>query len=177
MVILEQDPADSAAFRMFIACSANRLTECLSERGRLIIGAAEPLSHQRWFVSALDFDNGEPINFDPSFNILDGVQCESSADARGGWDGSGESQTVEAVVHAQLEIALNFDGFVDELGEQRNGQETVSDGGPVRRFAARAVLIEMNPLVVAGDLGEPIDLRLRDDVPVADANFLADAAS
>src|SRR5271170_6993527 len=32
----------------------------------------------------------------------------------------------------------------------------------------------MNPLMVAGDLGERIDPLLRDDVPVAQTGFLAD---
>jgi hypothetical protein len=55
---------------MFIACSANRLTVPLSERGRSIIGAAQPFGYQRGFVAALDFYGREPGEFDAFIDIL-----------------------------------------------------------------------------------------------------------
>src|ERR1700680_3608986 len=114
MVVWEQVPADSAASRMFIGFSANRLTGLLSERVLLIIGSAQPFGDQRGFVTALDFHGREPGDFHASFYIFNGLKRESSADAGAGRDGSGEAQTVEAVVDAEFHVA----GYLDRLREQ-----------------------------------------------------------
>jgi hypothetical protein len=58
-----------------------------------------------------------------------------------------------------------------------NGEESVGDGRLIRRFPLRALRVDMDPLQVAGDAREFIDLLLRDFVPLACADFLADALS
>ena len=44
----------------------------------------------------------------------------------------------------------------------------------VRQFARGAIAIDMDPIVVAGEPGEGVDLLLVDDDPFARAEFLAD---
>ena len=45
----------------------------------------------------------------------------------------------------------------------------------VRRFLCRARGVDVNPLTIAGRVRELRDAILRDDHPVADRDFLADA--
>jgi hypothetical protein len=50
----------------------------------------------------------------------------------------------------------------------------VGDGGAEGRFGRRAHRVDVNPLVVAGCIGEEVDLFLRDLHPLADGDLLAD---
>src|SRR6516164_2959493 len=57
--------------------------------------------------------------------------------------------------------------------EQGQGQEAVRDGRPEGRLAGGAVDVRVDPLVIASDVREGVDLLLRDRVPVADRDLLA----
>ena len=176
MVMLEHDPADFCGFEDVhrVLCEPAHRSSYRSDV-RLIIGAAQPLGDQRWFVAALDLYRREPVDFDAAFDVPDRMQRKSSADARARWDGSGKSQTVESIIDPQFKVALNDYGFIDELREHGDSQETVSDGRPVGRFVTRSLRVDVDPLMVARDLGEVVDLRLGDFMPAADADLLADA--
>jgi hypothetical protein len=51
----------------------------------------------------------------------------------------------------------------------------VRDRGLERRFPGRARGVDVNPLMIAGGVGELLDAILRDRKPVADGDLLADA--
>ena len=76
MVISVQDSpcadADSAASRMFCACSANLLTLPLSLRIREILGIYpdEPLGYHGGLRLALDFDRHSPGDLDSALEIF-----------------------------------------------------------------------------------------------------------
>ena len=135
----------------------------------LLVIAPQPLGYKGGFVTAFYFHGHKP-----SYFILGHIlrrEVRANANARG--DGRDEAQLIESVIDAHLEVAANFDGAAREVGQQRNGKETVSDGRAERRFAASALDIDVDPLVVAGEVGEAIDHFLGDLYPVADSDFLA----
>ncbi len=61
-----------------------------------------------------------------------------------------------------------------QLAEERQRQEAVGDGHAEGGFAAGALGIDVDPLPVAGYLGELVDRVLSDGQPVAGGDFLAD---
>ena len=50
----------------------------------------------------------------------------------------------------------------------------MGDGRARGNLGSRALAVDMNPLVIAGGVGEGVDARLVDSHPVGDAKFLAD---
>src|SRR6266404_10007740 len=69
---------------------------------------------------------------------------------------------------------------VDRLPEtrhQRQCQKAMGDRLAARHLTRGALDIDMDPLMVAGRIGEFVDDRLIDGEPVADADLLADIMS
>ena len=64
-----------------------------------------------------------------------------------------------------------------EARHQRQCQIAVGDRLAARHLALGALDIDMNPLMIAGRIGEFVDDRLIDGKPVADADLLADILS
>ena len=62
--------------------------------------------------------------------------------------------------------------LLGELGREAERVVAVGDGAAERRLL-RALHVDVDPLVVAGDVGERVDVLLRDLVPVAGAELLA----
>lgn len=56
-------------------------------------------------------------------------------------------------------------------GSKREGEQAMSDGGGAWRFSPGALLIDVDPLLVAGRLRELVDPLLRHLDPVADADL------
>jgi len=108
---------------------------------------------------------------DVSFNRR---RREPRANARADWHRRDEAHPVHTVVdrHAQT---MKGHRVADEGTQKRQRQEAVRDRGLERRFGRRAHGVGVDPLAVAGRLGELIDARLGDLEPVADRDFLADA--
>ena len=110
-----------------------------------------------WAPPAISFDVGDG-----------GVEAQVLAHGYG----RREAQLVEAVVHAHGE-ALDAHHLRQQVGRQRQGEVAVGD-----RAAERAGLgplgVDVDPLVVAGGVGELVDLLLGDLVPLARLQRLAD---
>ena len=64
--------------------------------------------------------------------------------------------------------------LVREARDQRQRQEAVRDRGAAGHLALGAFDVDVDPLVVAGGVGELVDHRLIDRHPVAGADPLAD---
>ena len=84
-----------------------------------------------------------------------------------------EADLVPAVVHAQLEALLHQQA-VAEAVDRGQRQVAVGDRAAERALGLRALDVHVDPLVVAGDLGEAVDHLLVDRAPVAGADRLPD---
>src|SRR5205823_5897564 len=82
-------------------------------------------------------------------------------------NGRREADLVVAVVEPEGDVA-DAEHRVGELRPEAQRVEAVRDRGAERRLL-RALGIHVDELVVVGRLGERVDVRLRDLVPVADA--------
>ena len=108
---------------------------------------------------------------------LEGEQCaelvllgahDAGAGVQGGpgRDRSAELQTAGAEVHDVLH-AGELDRHRDQARHQAEGQETVGDRATEGTLLLAALDVDMNPLVVARQVGELVDHFLRDDQFVA----------
>src|SRR4029077_4016165 len=84
-----------------------------------------------------------------------------------------EANLVPAVVHAEGESGRLRQFFAEAVG-QRQGQVAVGDRRPVGALGLRPLRIDVDPLVVAGDLGEAVDQLLGDRARLARSDLLAD---
>ena len=91
----------------------------------------------------------------------------------------GHSDWVE-VTQQQVDQFAEATGDHQDLGEQRHQerqrQVAVGDRAAERALPRRPLRVDMDPLVVAGGLGEPVHLLLGDLHPVAVAQVLPDQA-
>src|SRR6185295_13956267 len=62
----------------------------------------------------------------------------------------------------------------NEERREREGQQTVGNGAAAGQLLFRALLVDVNPLLVAGRFRELVDSLLRDLDPVACADLSAD---
>ena len=81
-----------------------------------------------------------------------------------------QAHAVQAVVDRHAD-AIDAQAGFRQLRQQRQGQVTVGDGGLVGRFPAGALGIGVDPLLVAGGVGEALDAFLVDRQPVAACDF------
>jgi hypothetical protein len=99
--------------------------------------------------------------------LLDAEDAEARAQAAAGRHRRGEPHFVAAVIEPRGE-ALDAVGLLAQPRQQRQGQESMGDGrAERRRLGARG--IDMDPLEIAGRLGEAVDHRLIDRDPIAGA--------
>jgi hypothetical protein len=97
---------------------------------------------------------------------------DSGADPRADPHRRREAHLVEAVVDAHPH-ALGHVHVLDQGGQQRQRQIAVGDGGAERTVGGTG-RVHMDPLVVAGGLGEQVDPLLVDLDPVAGPDLGAD---
>ncbi len=79
--------------------------------------------------------------------------------------GAGKPDLVPAVVDAELEAAGDRDQLVTEAVDHRQGQVAVCDRRAEGTLCLRPLDIDVDPLVVAGQLGEAVDHVLGDLAP------------
>src|SRR4051812_18865778 len=84
-----------------------------------------------------------------------------------------EADLVPAVVDAERE-PLGADQVLAEPVDHRERQVSVRDRGAEGAFGLRPLGVDVDPLVVARDLGEGVDQVLGDLAPVARPDLLAD---
>jgi hypothetical protein len=82
-------------------------------------------------------------------------------------DGRREADAIEAVVDDGVE-ALQRPSLGEQRRRKRQRVEAVRDGA-AERPAGGALGVDVDPLTVAGVLGEGVDVLLGDEVPAADA--------
>src|SRR5579871_5071044 len=96
------------------------------------------------------------------------------ADARAFEHGRRKADAIQAVIDAHFDFTADLKSFVREHAEKREREKSVRDGAAEGRFGTGAGGILVDPLVVAGGIGEGIYAELIDDEPIAHGNFFSD---
>ena len=107
----------------------------------------------------------------PARHVVDRGAAHVGPDPAADRHRSREAHLVQAVVDHDRRVG-HLDHLLHQQGRQREGEEAVRDRAAERaRF--RPLRVEVNPLVIAGRVGEQADLLLRHLMPWADAQALA----
>src|SRR6201999_3506639 len=99
-------------------------------------------------------------------NLLDGDDLDAAANPRVDRHRGRETDLVPAVVDAKGD-ASRSDQFFAEAVDQREGPVPVSDRRPERALLLGPLDVDVDPLIVAGELGEGVDIGLGDRAPLA----------
>src|SRR5258708_35566994 len=151
--------------------SSSRLTKNPTPSGAVDDGHG--LGDASWALLALDLDRdlvGEPHA--ATGHRVGGKQLGARADLGAGGHRAGEAHLVAAVIDAVADV-VDVRNLVIEPRDQGEGQEPVGDGLAARHVLLRALDVDMDPLVIAGRLGELVNAILRNLDPITDPNFLA----
>ncbi len=97
------------------------------------------------------------------------------ADPRSGRHRRREADLVPAVVDAELD-AGDREHLLAEAVDQRERQVAVGDRDAEGALGLRPLDVDVDPLVVAGELGEQVDVLLGDLAPLARADLLCRSA-
>src|SRR3954447_10478021 len=104
-------------------------------------------------------------------DVRDLLDLRAGPDLGGDRHGRREADLVEAVVERERE-AFELEHLVVQVRAERQREVAVGDRAPERRVL-RALDVHVDPLVVAGDVGERVDVLLCDLVPVGGPERLA----
>ncbi len=132
------------------------------------------LGHRGRLVHAVDLDGVPHGQVDGAVVLRNGVgQLRAHPDAAVHRHGRQKPHLVEPVVDDKFGV-LDAEVVLAQCGNQREREESVRDRSAVGTLGLGAGDIDVDPLVVAGDIGEIVDALLVDIHPVADAEFGAD---
>ena len=109
----------------------------------------------------------------PPLELVEGDQLGGRGDLAVDRDRGREADLVPAVVDAEGEAGRLGQFFAEAVG-QRQGQVAVGDRHAVGAFGLRPLRVDVDPLVVAGDLGEGVDQLLGDRARLARADLPPD---
>src|SRR5215217_4639540 len=161
----------------------NRPTRRPSDgRGRVYAAWARRLGQQAdhrlgdaaGLLGALDFDRPLVDDLVPAAaDLVDGDCLDAAPDPAAGRDRRREADLVPAVVHAELE-AGRLEQLRPEAVDHRQRAVAVRDRRAEGAVGLGTLDIDVDPLVVAGELGELVDVRLGDLAPLARADHLPD---
>jgi len=134
--------------------------------------AADGVDHAAGAIAALDLDGNAHGGLDGAvLHLLDLHELAAAAHPGAHGNGSGEAQLVGAVVDPHGDLLHLHDLGQEEI-DQGLGEISVGDA-----LAEGAVLgalgVDVDPLMVAGGIGELVDARLVDLEPVAVAEVLS----
>ena len=131
------------------------------------------LRHRGRLVNTLDLDgvphsqvDGVPIT--PGSGVS---QFRTHPDTRPHRHGVEEAHLVQSVIDDEFG-ALDPEVVLAQRRDERQGQEAVRDGRAIGALGLGPLDVNVNPLVIAGDLGEVVDPLLIDDQPITHSEFL-----
>ena len=142
----------------------------LLQRSHPIV-AKQPLGDATRFGRRLGLDLNEENGVDELGRFIGGKQGDASAHGRAGAQGCWEPDFVQAVIEGHLDARANVNCQPEKVRQQRESQETMSDGAAEGSFASGAHGVEMNPLAILGGVGKFLDAILRDDKPIGRGKF------
>src|SRR6266568_2814654 len=122
----------------------------------------------------LDGDLGHLLD-DVRLHLVYAQQLLARPNAFADMNGIDEPNSVETVVDAHAAGQPNLDALAaaHDEGRRRQGPEAMGDGA-AEGSGLGPLGIDVDPLMVAGGIGEGVDLLLSDRMPVAYAGFFAD---
>src|SRR4051794_8496995 len=136
------------------------------------VGAEDQLGDADRLLAALALDDRADGQLQPAGDLGDVVERRGEPDLRAHRHRCGEPDLVQAVVHAHLRV-----GDGEHLGvhrdDERQGQVAVTDRAAEGALGLGALDVHVDPLVVAGGVGEGVDPLLGHLEPVAGAQLLA----
>src|SRR5262249_52374859 len=135
--------------------------------------AGDTVADEARFLVALDLEREAGHDLPPAAaDLIDRDDLGAGADAASRRDGCGEAELVPAVVDAECESGRG-DQVVAEPVDEREGEVAVGDRRPERALLLRPLDVDMDPLVIAGEAGEGVDVLLGDGAPLTRADLLA----
>src|ERR1700712_1534405 len=135
---------------------------------RSAVVAEDEVGHAARLGLPLDLVGQPPHDLGTALELLDLGDLDLHPDPAADGQRRGEADLVQPVVEDHPE-ALDDADRPEQAGRQAEGQEAVLDGGA--EGAGRSPFrVDVDPLLVAGELGERGDLVLLDGLPVADAH-------
>ena len=102
-------------------------------------------------------------------HLVDRDDLGAAADPAVDRDRGREADLVPAVVDAEREAGRGDQLFAEAV-DQREGEVAVGDRRPEGALGLRPLDVDVDPLVVAGELGEGVDVLLGDGAPLARAD-------
>src|SRR6266511_2132777 len=123
-------------------------------------GHVDDFADERRLFLALDLDLNADVPDDARPAPLGTKELPVQTHARARRYGAREANLLRAVVDAHDRVANGYD-LAEQHGQHRQGQVPVRDGGSERGVRG-SFGIDGDPLVVAGGLGEEVNLFLRD---------------
>src|SRR5262249_42510998 len=133
-----------------------------------IVGEADGFGDENGPIVAFEFHRALRGDAHAALDLLDRFEFEVQADAGAGRDHAGEAHSIGAVIDAARAV-LDPVECRSEPRYERQGQPAMRDGLAAGHLALCPLDIDMDPLVVAGGVGEFVYLVLADRVPVAGA--------
>src|SRR5688572_10592212 len=116
------------------------------------IPAAQRVRDARRLVVALAFDGQADLDLNAAPDVLGPENLGATTHPAAGAHGAREAHAVAPVVDAHLR-AVGLQQLWQEVVDERQRQETVGDGA-AERSRARALGVDMDPLVITGGIRE-----------------------
>ncbi len=117
----------------------------------------------------LDMDQKDCV--DKFRRLLHRQQSNPSPDRRAGVNRRRKPHSIKSVVDDHGNARANLNRLLDEITDQRQGEKTMGNGGPERRFALSALWVQVNPLAILAGLGKFLDAVLGDNKPACRVKF------
>src|SRR4051794_22565437 len=134
--------------------------------------ATDRVADEAGLLVALNLEREARHDLEPTAaEIVDIGHLGGRADVAAGGHRRRKPDLVPAVVHAEHE-AGRLDQSLAEAVDQAEREIAVRHCRAERALGLRALDVDVDPLVVAGELGERVDYVLGDSAPVARANGL-----
>src|SRR3954452_1269756 len=170
VLVMRLSPPDAGGASIVRGCGMPGVPR----RSSSAVVAEDELGHAARLRLTLDLVGQSPHDLRAPVERLDLGDLDVHPDAAADGQRRGEAHLVEAVVEDHPE-ALDHADRPEQARRQAEGEEPVLDGLPVRP-GGRALGVDVDPLLVAGELRERGDLVLLDGLPVAHPHALADPA-
>src|SRR3954468_21463014 len=128
---------------------------------------ADALGHAGGLLVALDLDRPALGDLEPAIaDVIDRQHLDAGPNAGAGRHRRREADLVPAIVDAELESG-RLEQPAAEAVDRRERQVPMRDGGAEGTLLLGPLDVDVDPLVVAREVGEGIDHLLRDLAPVA----------
>src|SRR5208282_4306648 len=125
-----------------------------------------PFRHAMRFLVVLTLHRYPKDGLNGVRKFLHGMETHAGANLRVGAYRRRKADSIQTVVDAHPDAALDLDRLSHEVAHQRQYQETMRDRRAVGRFSLRTFAVHMNPLPVFNGFGKLPNAVLRYPEPI-----------